>query len=75
MLESQLENSNFQKPKSYEKNLQSNEPFIRMMYEDLENRIGEFEQDVIENNEKTGLKEFLSITVVMAVITVAVFLI
>ena len=30
-------------PKSYEKELQSDEPFVRAMYEDLEKRIKEFE--------------------------------
>ena len=61
------------RPKSYEKELHSEEPFIRAMYEDLEKRIEEFEEEAITTNEKTSLKDFIGIGVVMAVITVIVF--
>ena len=75
MLESQFEAAIDAKPKSYEKDLKSDEPFIRRMYEDLERRIDEFEQDAIAGNEKTGLKEFLNVSIVMAIITIVVFVI
>lgn len=61
------------KSKSYEKELHSEEPFIRAMYEDLEKRIEEFEEEAIATNHKTSLKDFIGIGIVMAVITVIVF--
>lgn len=60
-------------PKSYEKELQSDEPFIRAMYEDLEKRIEEFEEESIISNQKTRLIDFVGVFAVMAVITVIVF--
>lgn len=61
--------------KSYEKELNSEEPFIRVMYEDLEKRIGNFEKEFIENNTKTGWKDFLNVSAVMLVITTIAFVI
>lgn len=60
--------------KSYEKDLRSEEPFIRSMYEDLEKRIEAFENDTITENQKVKVNDFLVVGIVMAVITVAVFL-
>lgn len=59
--------------KSYEKELRSEEPFVRGMYENLEKRIENFEKEFIEENTKVKLKDFVGVTVVMAVITVIAF--
>lgn len=59
--------------KSYEKELRSEEPFVRGMYENLEKRIEQFEKDFIEKNTKVKLKDFLGVSVVMAVITIIAF--
>lgn len=59
--------------KSYEKELNSSEPFIKAMYEDLENRIEEFEEEIIESNSKVKLTDFISVTVVMGIITIIAF--
>ncbi|RUS58074.1 hypothetical protein QI30_02695 [Kurthia sp. 3B1D] len=59
--------------KSYEKELRSEEPFVRGMYENLEKRIEQFEKDLIEKNTKVKLKDFLGVSVVMAVITIIAF--
>ena len=61
-------------PKSYEKELQSDEPFVRAMYEDLEVRIAEFEEEAIKKNEKTSIRDFAGVTVIMALLTVLAFL-
>ncbi|GEK32797.1 hypothetical protein [Kurthia sibirica] len=59
--------------KSYDKELNSTEPFIKSMYEDLEKRIEEFEDEIIESNNKVKLSDFISVTVVMGIITIIAF--
>lgn len=59
--------------KSYEKELRSEEPFVRGMYENLEQRIENFEKEFIEENTKVKLKDFVGVTVVMAIITIIAF--
>ena len=76
VLETQMELSKEKKGMSYEKGLNSEEPFVRLMYEDLERRIVEFEQEAItKGTEKTKLKEFFSVAAVMAAMTIFVFVI
>lgn len=59
--------------KSYEKELRSEEPFVRGMYENLEKRIENFEKEFIEENTKVKLRDFVGVTVVMAAITIIAF--
>ncbi len=59
--------------KSYDKELQSEEPFVKTMYEDLEKRIVAFEDELLEKNDKAKISDFIGVTVVMAIITIAVF--
>lgn len=59
--------------KSYDKELYSEEPFVRSMYEDLERRIEEFEDEAISAKQKVQVNDFLAVTIVMAVITAAAF--
>ncbi|MFJ8236751.1 hypothetical protein ACIQ34_13670 [Ureibacillus sp. NPDC094379] len=59
--------------KSYEQELQSEEPFVKMLYEDLENRIETFEAELIEKNDKAKISDFIGVTVVMAIITIGLF--
>ncbi|MDN4493066.1 hypothetical protein [Ureibacillus aquaedulcis] len=59
--------------KSYDKELQSEEPFVKTMYEDLEKRIESFEDELLEKNDKAKISDFIGVTVVMAIITIAVF--
>lgn len=59
--------------KSYEKELRSEEPFVRGMYENLEQRIENFEKEFIEENTKVKLKDFVGVTAVMAIITIIAF--
>lgn len=59
--------------KSYEKELQSEEPFVKSMYENLEHRIEAFEEELIEKNEKAKLVDFLGVTIVMAIVTIGLF--
>ena len=59
--------------KSYEQELQSEEPFVKMLYEDLEKRIETFEEELIEKNDKAKISDFIGVTVVMAIITISLF--
>jgi len=59
--------------KSYEKELQSEEPFVKTMYEDLEKRIETFEVELVEQNDKAKISDFIGVTLVMAIITIGVF--
>ncbi|HWK24572.1 MAG TPA: hypothetical protein VNS08_16205 [Ureibacillus sp.] len=59
--------------KSYEKELQPEEPFVKTMNEDLEKRIETFEIELLEQNDKAKLTDFIGVTVVMAIITIGVF--
>ncbi|MBM7610152.1 hypothetical protein QUF56_17285 [Ureibacillus composti] len=59
--------------KSYEQELQSEEPFVKMLYEDLEKRIETFEEELIEKNDKAKISDFIGVTVVMAIITIGLF--
>lgn len=59
--------------KSYDKEVQSEEPFVKTMYEDLEKRIETFEDELMEKNDKAKFSDFIGVTIVMAIITVGVF--
>ncbi|QCR33539.1 hypothetical protein [Lysinibacillus sp. SGAir0095] len=59
--------------KSYDKELLSEEPFVKTMYEDLEKRIESFEDELLEKNDKAKITDFIGVTVVMAIITIVVF--
>ncbi|WP_223636750.1 hypothetical protein [Planococcus sp. 4-30] len=53
----------------YEQNLQSDDPFIRNMYEDLEKRIQVYENNGNDKSEHAQWKDAAGVIIVMSMIT------
>ncbi|MGK7379224.1 hypothetical protein QWY16_04170 [Planococcus shenhongbingii] len=54
----------------YEQNLQSDDPFIRGMYEDLEQRIQVYENSENDKTEHTQWKDATGVIAIMSLITI-----
>lgn len=54
----------------YEQNLQSDDPFIRSMYEDLEKRIKVYENNGDDKTEHTQWKDATGVITVMSLIII-----
>ncbi|MBX0315236.1 hypothetical protein [Planococcus glaciei] len=54
----------------YEQNLQSDDPFIRNMYEDLEKRIQVYEDSENDKTEHAQWKDAAGVILVMSLITI-----
>lgn len=54
----------------YQKNLQSDNPFIRGMYEDLETRIQDYESSHHDKSEHARLKDASGVIAIMSAITI-----
>lgn len=54
----------------YEQNLQSDDPFIRGMYEDLEKRIQDYEHSENDRTEQIQWKDTIGVLTVMSLIII-----
>lgn len=54
----------------YQQNLQSDNPFIRGMYEDLETRIQDYENSHHDKSEHARWKDASGVIVIMSLITI-----
>ncbi|MGH2316454.1 hypothetical protein ACRC6Q_01740 [Planococcus sp. SE5232] len=54
----------------YEQNLQSDDPFIRGMYEDLEKRIQDYEHSENDRTEQIHWKDTIGVLTVMSLIVI-----
>ena len=54
----------------YQKNLQSEDPFIRGMYEDLETRIEDYESTHHDKSEHAQWKDASGVIAIMSAITI-----
>ncbi|TWT06557.1 hypothetical protein FQV26_01725 [Planococcus sp. CPCC 101016] len=54
----------------YEQNLQSDDPFIRGMYEDLEKRIQDYEHSENDRTEQVQWKDTIGVLTVMSLIII-----
>ncbi|TQR16154.1 hypothetical protein [Psychrobacillus soli] len=57
-----------------DKNLQSKDPFIRGMYEDLEERIQYFERNQEDKTAHINLRDLSGVTLIMGLITTLLIL-